>query len=83
MPDSVAAGVPPLSTLASFNRGIAGLATYVFAPGLDGKNFFAENGMMILAAIVVIFLLVMLLFFNGGVFAALAPKLLPNVHTLP
>lgn len=83
MPDSVTAGVPPLSTLQSFNRGISGLATYVFAPGLDGKNFFVENGLMILSAIVVIFLLIMLLFFNGEFFASLAPRLLPNIHTAP
>ncbi len=73
MPDSVIAGVPPLSTLQSFDRRMADITPYYIAPGLTKKNFYRENGLVILAAVVALFLLITLFLLQKGLLTAATP----------
>lgn len=65
MPVTPVAGVPPLSTLQKFDRGMANFRPYYVAPGLTKGNFYTQNGQIILAAIVAIMLII--LFFIDSV----------------
>lgn len=70
MPVAPVAGVPPLSTLAVFDRRMANFTPYYIAPGLTHHNFYKENGQIILAAMVAIVLMILLFFVQQGVLAA-------------
>ncbi len=59
MPVAPTSGVPPLSTLAQFDRKMATFTPYYIAPGLTKRNFYAENGQIILAAMVALLLMIL------------------------
>lgn len=59
MPVTPVAGVPPLSTLAQFDRRMANFTPCYIAPGLTKGNFYTQNGQIILAAVVVIMLIIL------------------------
>lgn len=59
MPVAPVAGIPPLSTLAQFDRRMASFAPYYIAPGLTKSNFYAQNGQIILAAMVALLLMIL------------------------
>lgn len=59
MPVAPVAGIPPLSTLAQFDRKVATFTPYYIAPGLTKQNFYAQNGQIILAAMVALLLMIL------------------------